>query len=223
MKRADAGLTLIELVVAMSVFALVAIMGLQSLTGTLRGRDRAAVFAEQSIALGQAVGLLRQDLAAALPVLFYPPGGERGVSAMRADPGGDGFAFSIAITQHYESFVTGRLAGRVEYRLDPQSGRLSRASWSTAWPVNAGSRSPDATVMEGVRGLRLRSFWDGVGWINGLRITGLGQTAETSSEEEGQDGAETPPEVYSDAVPMAVEITLITDEFGEITLLETLQ
>ena len=36
----DAGLTLIELIVAMALFALVAAMGLQVLNGMLRARDR---------------------------------------------------------------------------------------------------------------------------------------------------------------------------------------
>ena len=36
----DKGLTLLELVVVLSLFALVAVMGLQALSGTMRAQDR---------------------------------------------------------------------------------------------------------------------------------------------------------------------------------------
>ena len=62
MKRVsrDRGLTLIELVVAMAVFALVAVMGLQSLSGSLRMRDGLTARAEDSAALAQAIAVLRR-------------------------------------------------------------------------------------------------------------------------------------------------------------------
>lgn len=220
-RNTNAGLTLIELVVAMSVFALVAIMGVQSLTGTLRQRDRASVSAAESHELGQIVGLIRRDLSTMLPLKFYPPGGGRTLSALRSVPGQ--VEMSVTITQAYAPLNTGQLAGRVEYRLDAASGTLRRAEWATAWPVNNAARGPDVVVMEGVRALRLRSFWGGTGWINGAQPAHLQAALAQQRSSEGQDVAQFAPEVYSDVLPLAVEITLVTDQFGEIVIMEALQ
>ena len=216
--RATRGLSLIELVVAMAVFALVAVMGLQSLGGMLRQRDRAAAFAVESAALGHAASLIRRDLSAILPVLFYPPGG-RARSAVDDLPGAVGFALSIANTRPYAPLGASGLVLRAEYRLDPETGRLLRREWRTAWPVDAAASSPEAVVLEGVSGLRLRSYWTGVGWIEGLRFGGL-DNAPSGGGEAGQDRTGAAPESYSSTLPQAVEITLITRDFGEIVLLE---
>ena len=67
---ADTGLSLIELVVAMALFAMVAIMGLQSLTGTMRISERLTQIDSDTAELGNAVALLRNDLTSVVPMLF---------------------------------------------------------------------------------------------------------------------------------------------------------
>ena len=212
---------MIELVVAMSVFALVAVMGLQSLSGMLRHRDRATEFAQSSAELGRAEGLIRHDLSAVIPVLFYAPGGGT-YSAVTTVPDDEGFALSVANTHAYAPLGQTGLVQRVEYRLDTGSGRLLRRVWSTAWPVDEQARSPDIVVLDGVTGLRLRSFWTGVGWMNGLRFAAFDSTLKKGAPS-GQDQAGAAPESYSDILPKAVEITLMTEKFGDITLLEVTQ
>lgn len=220
--RDTRGLTLIELVVAMSVFALVAVMGLQSLSGLLRQRDRAAAFADQSAALGRAAGLIRHDLSAAMPLLFYPPDA-RAQSAMRALAGNTGFALTVANARPYAPLGATGLVQRVEYRLEAETGRLLRREWNTVWPVSEAQHGPDVPVLDGVTGLRLRSFWTGLGWVDGLRFAALDAAPRGAAQTGQDDGPEAAPEVYSDLLPQAVEITLVTDAFGEIVLLESPQ
>lgn len=213
------GLTLIELVVAMAVFALIAVMGLQALSGMLRQRDRAAEYASASAALGQAAGLIRHDLDAVMPVLFYPPEG-RAQSALDELPGRSGFALTVANTRPSAALGATGLMTRVEYRFDPETGRLYRREWRSAWPAVAAERGPEVLVLDGVQALGLRSFWTGMGWIDGLRFAALDQMrAEQGAS--GQDAEGAGPETYSDQLPLVVEITLSTTQFGTITLIES--
>ncbi|MDU8925814.1 type II secretion system protein GspJ [Alisedimentitalea sp. MJ-SS2] len=215
------GLTMIELVVAMSVFALVAVLGLQSLGGMLRQRDRAAEFAEAGAGLGRATSLIRQDLSLMVPVLFYPPGGGV-VSALDADPAGNWMSLSVGNAHRYAPMGKSGLVERVEYRLNRETGQLLRGVWRTVWPVGADQKSPDIVVMEGVADLRIRSHWTGIGWIEGVRFAALDKTMQEVRKSQ-QDDAGVAAETYSDFLPQAVEITLVTQAFGDIRLLETLQ
>ena len=207
----DRGLTMIELVAAMAVFALVAIMGLQALTGSLRMRDALSARADGSLALEQALALLRQDMGAALPMLFFPPGGAPPQSALRADP--DGFALS-------RGGLPGATLGRVDWQV--QDGTLTRRVWPTLTPANPGQRSPAAAVLAGVTGLQWRSHWPGAGWVAGLRPpTGTIRTLDASSTD--SDSTSAAPETYSDALPEGIALTLVTRDFGQITLVESLK
>lgn len=217
------GLTLIELVVAMAVFALIAVLGLQSLTGSLRLRDRLTVTAEQAGILSGATALLRNDLSAALPMMFFPPEEARPSSAIRAMPDGRGFAISLGGQP-----ALGRAGGgadatprqRAEWRLDPNTNRLMRRAWPTLYPVSNNQAGPEIAVLDDVQGLKLRSYWKGSGWIDGLA-----PASARRKEQAGMDGdrLSAAPEVYSDALPRAVEITLITRDHGRITLVEYFQ
>lgn len=218
-KGGAGGFTLIELVVAMAIFALVAVMGLQALSGMLRQRERAADFARASADLGRAAGLIRRDLSAALPMLFYPPEG-RAQSAVYGLPGDAGFALTVANTRPYAPLGAAGLALRVEYRWDAEAGRLWRREWQTAWPASAAARGPEMEVLTGVTGLRLRSYWTGIGWVEGLRFAAL-EEMSAGGPAADEDGERASAEVYSDLVPQAVEITLETESFGRVRLLES--
>ncbi|QGX96794.1 prepilin-type N-terminal cleavage/methylation domain-containing protein (plasmid) [Roseovarius faecimaris] len=224
----DSGLTLIELVVAMSIFALVAVMGLQSLNISLTLRDRLSTSAAQTGDLGRGLALLRNDLSAALPMVFFPPGQARPASALREMRGAQGFSLSLG-GQPGLRLAQGRVDAsprqRVDWRFDPSAQRLTRTAWPTLYPVSDTQQGPEVPVLDGVTGMSLRSFWVGHGWVGGLRPPGgLGSVSSAGAEGSGdKDSASSAPEFYSSALPTAVEITLQTAPYGEIVLLEYLQ
>jgi general secretion pathway protein J len=216
------GLTLIELVVAMAVFALVAVMGLQSLSGSLRLRDVLVTRADAAADLARAVTLLRNDFSAAAPMAFYGPDEAPARSALRADDDGQGFALSL-LGQPGLRDSAGRVDAaswqRVEWRV--VEGRLLRRAWSTLYPQTETQRSPDMPVLEGVNAMGLRSYWAGRGWIPGLTQILLEDAGGQDGERDGDRA--TAPEVYSNSLPLAMEVTLETTAYGRITLVEYFQ
>lgn len=209
--RADRGLTMIELVAAMAVFALIAVMGLQALTGSLRMRDALVQRADQSAALEHALTLLRQDLDAVLPMLFFPPGGAPPQSALREARAG--FALS-------RGGLPGTAFGRVDWQLD--AGALTRRVWPTLAPAGPAQQSPAVPVIEGVTALRWRSHWPATGWVTGLRAPD-GTARASNVPGTDSDSSFAAAEVYSDTLPDGIELTLVTRDFGEITLVESLK
>lgn len=225
--RADHGLSLIELVVAMAIFALVAVMGTQALTGMMRMRDGLTARSEQTAALAQAVSLLRADLAAMMPMLFYPPARATPRSALvfSGAPGTRTLALSRSGGFGPDQIPpiglqTGLGLQRAEWHL--RGGRLSRRIWPALMPARASAQSPALPVLEGVRDLRLRSYWEGPGWIDGPRPAAFGtdRPDQAATDEDAAAGAA---ELYSDTLPLAVELVIDTVEFGTITLVETLK
>ena len=223
----DRGLTLIELVVALGVFALVAVMGVQSLSISLNLRDRLSASASETDALGQGVALLRNDLSAALPLLFYRPGKGAPASALRPFRGGQGFSLSVGgqpgIVQS-SGAADATQKQRVDWRYHPNSQSLTRQAWPTLYPVNASQQGPEMPVFEGVTSLAFRSFWAGQGWVPGLiPPADAALNAANVSAGDGDRNSGVAPEIYSDTLPHAVEITLEIREFGQIVLLEYIQ
>lgn len=208
--RRDAGLSLIELVVAMAIFALVAIMGAQALTGMLRMRDGVVARSEDTARLAEATSLLRADLSAAVPMLFYPPGSPYSDSAVSFRDGT--LAFSTGgqpgVMTDGEDFPLTRVEWRVE------DGKLLRRSYPTLIPAETVRPSPDQTILTGVSALRLRSYLPELGWTSGLRVLSAGG----NSGDGGDTGAEQ--SSYSSALPLGLEVTLITDAYGEIPIVE---
>ncbi|OWU81684.1 hypothetical protein ATO6_23670 [Oceanicola sp. 22II-s10i] len=216
----DRGLTLIELVVAMAVFALVAVMGLQSLTGMMRLRERLGGMADDTARLATGLSLLRADLDAALPMVFFPPDGSLPRSALMFGPEAGAPVFEITVgglPAPEGPDRPGGGIGRVEWRLDPAAGTLARREWLALTPARADARMPETVVLTGVTGIALRSHWPMRGWIAGVsgnqfdtRPAGDGDAAPVRSS-------------YSSDLPDAVEVTLITRDHGRISLLESLK
>jgi len=215
----DRGLSLIELVVAMAIFALVAVMGTQALTGMLRMRDGLTTRSEETAALAQAVSLLRADLSAMAPMLFYPPERSAPRSALRfsGTPGARQMALSRGGAPGAQD---GLGLQRIDWQL--RNGQLSRRIWPTLMPATARLQSPAMPVLAGVRDLRLRSYWEGPGWTDGVSATRLGAVLPGQAAAD-DDSTGTLSEQYSDSLPLAVELVLVTEDFGEITLVETLK
>lgn len=224
-QRSSRGLTLIELVVAMSIFALVAVLGVQSLTGTMRLRDRLAATAEETAGLGGTASLLRNDLSAAIALLFYPAGASQPRPAIDTVGDGQGFALSLGGQAILSGPGGGPLTSprqRVEWRVDSETGDLVRRVWPSLYPTDAGQVSPDVIVMEGVQGLELRTYWTGHGWIAGPRPEGMSSARFNPADGDMEEGGPLR-DVLSDALPLAMEVTLLTREHGRITVMETQQ
>ena len=216
----DKGMTLIELVVAMAIFALVAIMGLQGLSGMLRIRDRLTEVDQDTAALSRAVAMMRNDLTAIMPMRFFPPDGPS-INALSINA--DSSIFSLSISGQPDlagDSDIGRIQ-RAEWQVDPQEKRLIRRVWTTLTPVDRQQLQPETEVMQGVQGLRTRSYWAGQGWVEGPNSPLLQSAPKAALSDEDRAGGA--PDIYSDFIPMAIEITLVTVAMGEITLIETLK
>ncbi|WP_417701870.1 type II secretion system protein GspJ [Pseudophaeobacter sp.] len=225
----DQGLSLIELVLAMGLFALVAVMGAQALTGMMRLRGDLTARADQSAALSELTSLLRADLAALVPMLFYPPdrgpprsalGFSHRENAVRLSLSRGGMARFDSPLPPTSQPARGMATGRVEWQL--QNGQLSRAVWSSLMPADRSSYHQVATGLAprlgGVQDLRLRSYWPQIGWVAGAQAHGLQPGAVSDGDQAGIGS-----EVYSSSLPLAVELTLVTGNFGEISLIESLK
>lgn len=221
-QKGDCGLSLIELVVAMALFAMVAVMGTQALTAMLRMREGLQGRAEQAAALDRSLSLLRTDLSALVPMLFYPPNRQPPQSALRFHNGL--LSLSIAGQPRLQDLATTapqplRLQ-RIEWSL--QGEVLHRRSWPVLTPAQSSSRQEAQAVMAGVTGMQLRSYWPDLGWVIGSAGTGF-SLASPSGEALDGDGSILADEVYSSTLPLAVELTLETRDFGNISLIETLR
>ncbi|WP_270725272.1 type II secretion system protein GspJ [Shimia sp. Alg240-R146] len=212
----DHGLSLLELVVAMALFALVAVMGLQLLTGTLRMRDRLETTATETAELSRALALLRADLSAAVPLLFQPPDAGAPRSALVSTP--DGFHLS---TTGQPDLPPIEALGfhRIEWRVTPD-GTLARRLWPVLSPASATAQSPEIPVLTDVTDLSLRSFWTGQGWVSG---TADPAPIVAATPAQDTDRGPIATNSYTDQLPVAVEVTLQTRAHGTLVVLEVLQ
>lgn len=217
LSQQDHGLSLLELVAAMAIFALVAVLGVQALSGMIRMREDLIQRSKRAAELDRTVSLLRADLSAVVPMLFYPPERAPPQSAVRFRNG------VLALSVSGQSRLTDHgSAGlhRIEWQL--QNERLSRRIWPALTPARATAQNPAMPVLEGVTGLRLRSYWETQGWVDGVAPTTLQPTPDTGHASDG-DHSGPAPEIYSSTVPLALELILETRNFGRLSLVETLK
>lgn len=208
------GLSLIELVVAMAIFGLIAVLGAQALAGLLRQRDTLSERAALALSVHRAVAQVRADLGAAVPMLFHPPDADLPRSAIA--PLGTGFALSTGGQPLIGD--DGRAAlHRVEWRLE--DGKLTRSTWPTLIPATPSARHPPMPVADGVTALQVRTYWPGIGWTDGATPPRDILAALPDADAAGP----ATPEVYSDALPAAVEIVLRFDGVGDVDILQALR
>ncbi|MEL7252752.1 MAG: type II secretion system protein GspJ [Pseudomonadota bacterium] len=220
LRRTSPGLTLIELVVAMGLFALVAVMGVQSLTGTIRISERLGQIDDESAELNAALALLRNDLTAIVPMLFYPPQGAP-ISGVWQSADGRVIGLALAGQPTVQPKDTNR--HYTEWRFDAEAGVLTRRYWPTLLPASADQVTPEMTVLADVTGIDLRSYWPGPGWTDG-HFPPVGSVLSSPQQQEDADSAATaPPATYFSALPSAIEITIKTDTWGDIPLVQTLK
>ncbi|WP_204115946.1 type II secretion system protein GspJ [Shimia biformata] len=215
----DRGLTLIELVVVMALFALIAVMGLQGLQGSIRLGERLSGMDEDTARLGLSADLLRNDLSAAVPMLFFPPGGGQPRSALRLEQDAGGAVLALSVGG--QAGLSGDLRmHRVEWRFDRAGATLSRRVWPLLTPASATALSPERVFLDDVTALRVESFWDQFGWMPGVSGPALSAPAPVAGDSDTIGPA---PEVYSDRLPRAVAVVITTRSHGEIRLVEGLQ
>ncbi|MBV1863491.1 MAG: prepilin-type N-terminal cleavage/methylation domain-containing protein [Rhodobacteraceae bacterium] len=194
--RHDQGMTLIELIIVLAVFALIATLSLQALSGTLRSRDRLVALEENTADITLALSLLRADLQAAVPLVFHTPGG-LDHSALEIAPGGQRLALSLSGQMDLPGVSLAGL-GRAIWRFDPARGQLTRASWPVLIPATQAALSPEVVLARGIIGFEIRTMTPEFRWITGPDPN-LGGTGS--------------------ALPRAVEVTLTSVEFGRISTL----
>ena len=193
-RRLGAGFTLLELIVVLVIFAVVAVMAYGGLNSVLNARARVLESLERTTALQKAYVRLRNDL-----------------QQLRARSARDGYgepqgALAVLPDGAVEFTRSGwrnpldqprSVLQRVAYRLDDDS-RLVRVSW------RALDRAQDAVtsevvVLEQVEEIRWR-FLQGSEWQDAWPPAGAGAPA-------------------LDEVPRAVEIVLTLKDLGEVRLL----
>lgn len=181
------GFTLLELLVALAVFAVVAVMAYGGLQGMLDAREHTRQSALRLGELQFAVSLFADDLRQSVP---------RGVRDAYGDPlpalAGERDGIELTRAGHANP-VEARRASIQRVRWGVESGALAR--WS--WPVldrTPGSVPAERRLLEGVRGLELE-----------YRI------GETWRRQWPPDGAAAPP-----PLPRAVRVTLDLADWGTV-------
>jgi len=197
--QAERGLTLIELVAAMAIFALVAVMGLQTLGGMIRARDRTSEAATDAAALSRGLVLLRADLKAAADLSFWPPGAvapDPPLLDLSAEEG------RLAFSTEARAVLPGAQAAgteRVIWRHDRQNERLLRSAWPVLHPASDAARGAETVIFENVAGLRVRAYsGPEEGWVGRW----------------GQDPGNARP-----GLPRAVEVIVESERYGPLRVL----
>ena len=150
MKRhAPAGFTLLELMVALALFALVAIMSLQVLTGALHQRGLVERRTAETTSLLRMLTQLRADLESLVPAAFTPPIGGQEPAFL---PSEDRLALSLG-GQPRLSAADGDSPAedgfqRVIWRHDRTSGKVTRQIWPVLYPRDPAQLGPEILVME---------------------------------------------------------------------------
>lgn len=155
-RKRDTGLTLLELVAATAIFALVSLMALQALTGGLIQRQVIETADAEQAALQRTLALLRQDLSAAVPLPWLP--GSADQARPLARPSGGGFALSRAgLPAGFDPGDPG--LARVVWRVDPTGQQLRRQVLPLM--ASASPEPPEHTILDGVSAIRLtpRGAW----------------------------------------------------------------
>ncbi|SLN47015.1 Pseudopilin GspJ [Roseovarius gaetbuli] len=169
----DRGLTLLELVAVLSIFAMVAVMGLQALGGMMRARDRITDADEKAAALSRGLVLLRNDLKSAAALGFWPPESIEAEPAFLDQSADEGrLAFS---TSGQPVLPEDQAAGqsRVIWRYDREDERLIRQVWPVLRPASEAARAPETVVFDHIASFRVSAYASlEEGWVAGWGVPG---------------------------------------------------
>ncbi len=190
--RGDDGVTLIELTAAMAIFALVAVMGLQAISASVRVAGSLSARDATTEELAYALALLRHDLGHVVPVPFTPTTGPV-EPALTADSGTGEINLTIGgqsiMPQTHETGIA-----RVEWRFDRADGLLTRRYWTTTAPLDDRAAGPRTVVLKGVDDVSFRLLGND-GWT---------------------DGFANAPESPAKALPRAIDVQIRTKAHGDL-------
>lgn len=200
MKR-GAGFTLLELLVALAIFAVLALLAYGGLNGIMSTRSETETRAEALRTLQFVYRLMQRDIEQWVPRDIRNQFGET-ETALRA---GEQVETLLEVTHggwRNPAEQPRSTLQRVGYKLEENA--LIRLSWLTL------DRSPDAQpreqkLLEGVREVELRFLTDGDNWLD--RWPPLGASTGGAGGA-GRGGAA--------ARPRALEVTLDTELWGEL-------
>lgn len=205
------GFTLLEVIVAVALLAVIAVLSLRGIDSVLRSRERLTAAAAELDALTVCFTQLEEDLRRAWPVRLRLPG-ESPIQFSAAAPD-DGVVAPLSLLREGGGSAAPGAIQRVSYRL--RAGVLERgfAPWQAAVADAAGSAmggvtpggaaNPDPLasagmvwqpLVSGVSAVRWRGFMPGSGWVD---AAALGVMARTP-----------PPAGQAPAVPVGIEIVL---------------
>lgn len=198
MKRAMRGFTLLELLVALAVFAIMAVIAYSGLRNVLFTRAAVEAESQRLAAVQMAVYRLEQDIEQAVPRSIRDEYGDPQAALLGGDLSDDRLILTRAGWDNPLGQPRARLQ-RIAYRL--REGRL----WRLHWPVldRGGRIEPRETLLlDRVQAFKVR-FLDKKSWRDDWP-----PPAEAEADRKNLD-----------AMPRAVEISLILEDWGEITRL----
>jgi general secretion pathway protein J len=192
------GFTLLELLVALFVSAVMFTIGYAGLTQVARNRADVLIAQRSLGELQRAVRVLANDLSQTTPRPIRDELGRAVSPALLAEPGTPSpLGFTRGGRPLSSTWTRGSLQ-RIEYLVE--NGALVRLSWQTLDRAQ-GAMASRRILMRGVRGLRFR-FLDGRGqWSTDWPLV------------TGADGAAQP---TFRSRPRAVEVVIDTEAYGEI-------
>ncbi len=195
-RRLEAGFTLLEMVVAVGIFALMSAMAYGGLNSALNTREHADAQADRLAQLQKAMLIIGRDIEQAID----RPVRDNYADELPAMKGG-GYGSSVL-----EFSRTGR-----SNPMGQQRSHLQRVGYVVMedqllrqiWPVvdrSLDSEPFEAVMLEGVAGVDLRFMDNDMAWQTQWPLDNLGLSPN-----------QTPP-----AMPRAVEITLDLDDWGRV-------
>jgi general secretion pathway protein J len=191
----SAGFTLLELLVAVAIFAVVGTLALSGYTQLQKQSEYAEQRLERTREVQRAVQTLAQDLEQAEPRPVREPLGE---SQLPAVLGGDSIDYKLQLTRSGWSNTAGLARPslqRVGYRLD-QDGL-----WRDHWPVLDRTLATEPTrrkLLGGVRAVTFRFMDANRNWVERWPASDVGTQT---------DGRER---------PAAIEVTLELEDWGTL-------
>lgn len=184
------GFTLVEMMVAIVIFALLSLLALMIFQGVLRNSEIVQGKAAQMVQLQRALNVVERDFSHALARVPVNLAAQPGMPEFEARQAADGAGnYRVMLIRNGWQNPGGRLPRstleRVEYRLE--EGRLARLSYPVLSSVASTARR--VTLLADVRRFQLRFNFQGQ-WLTVWRATTL--------------------------LPQAVEITVETQNFGPV-------